>query len=37
MAFELKRLFADVFNPRKGEIVTILYDVPHDHIKDNKE
>jgi len=37
MAFELKKLFEDVFNPRKGEIVTILYDVPHDHIKDNKE
>ena len=37
MAFELKKLFVDVFNPLKGEIVTILYDVPHDHIKDTKE
>jgi len=37
VAFELKRLFEDIFNPRKGEIVTILYDFPHDHIEDNKE
>ena len=37
MAFELKRLFEDVFNPRKGEIVTIIFDVPHDHINDTKE
>jgi len=37
MTFELKRLFEDVFIPRNGEIVTIIYDVPHDHINDTKE
>jgi hypothetical protein len=37
LAFDLERLFVDVFAPRKGDIVTILYDLPHDGITDNPE
>lgn len=37
MAFDLEKLFVDVFTPRAGEIVTVLYDLPHGGIKDNRE
>jgi hypothetical protein len=36
MAFNLERLFMDVFAPRNGEIVTVMYDLPHGTIVDNK-
>jgi hypothetical protein len=37
MAFELEKLFADVFAPQNGEVVTIMYDLPHAKIQDNEE
>ncbi len=38
MSFDLERFFIDIFKPRKGnEVVTIMYDLPHDGIKDNPE
>jgi hypothetical protein len=37
LAFDLERLFVDVFAPRAGEIVSILYDLPQGGIKDNRE
>lgn len=37
MAFKLEKLFVDVFAPQPGEVVTIMYDLPHDEIKDNEE
>ena len=37
MAFELKKLFEDVFNPQSGDVVTILYDIPQGNIKDTGE
>ena len=35
MAFELEKFFADVFAPQNGEVVTIMYDLPHADIQDN--
>jgi hypothetical protein len=35
MAFDLETFFYDIFKPEEGENVTIMYDFPHDHIKDN--
>ena len=37
MAFELEKLFVDVFAPQSGDVVTIMYDLPHGEIRDNKE
>jgi hypothetical protein len=37
MAFDLEKLFVDVFAPRPGEVVTVIYDLPHDNIRDNEE
>jgi hypothetical protein len=37
MAFELQRLFVDVFAPQSGDVVTIMYDLPHGEIRDHKE
>jgi len=38
MLFNLEKLFADVFAPRKtGEVVTVMIDLPHGGIKDNPE
>ena len=37
MAFDLEKLFADVFAPRPGEIVTVMHDLPHGEIRDNQE
>lgn len=34
MSFSLEKLFVDVFAPRKGEIVTIMIDLPHGGILD---
>ena len=36
MAFNLEKLFVDVFAPQKGDILTIMYDLPHGEIQDNK-
>jgi hypothetical protein len=37
MVFSLEKLFIDVFAPQSGEVVTIMYDLPHDDIHDTKE
>jgi leucyl aminopeptidase (aminopeptidase T) len=37
MAFNLERLFVDVFAPRPGDIVTVMYDLPHGEIRDREE
>lgn len=37
MAFDLEKLFVDVFAPQKRDILTIMYDLPHGDIQDNKE
>lgn len=34
MPFDLEKLFVDVFDPQPGEIVTVLYDLPHDAVAD---
>jgi leucyl aminopeptidase (aminopeptidase T) len=35
MAFDLERFFTDIFKPARGEVVTIMYDLPHDDVADN--
>jgi len=35
MAFDLGKFFDDVFKPEKGEIVTVMHDLPHGDIEDN--
>jgi len=37
MAFDLGKFFDDIFRPAKGEVVTIMYDLPHGSIPDRKE
>ena len=37
MAFDLEKLFVGVFAPLKGDVVTIMYDLPHGEIPDNDE
>ncbi|MFH1830098.1 MAG: hypothetical protein ABH871_04910 [Pseudomonadota bacterium] len=37
MAFDLGKFFDDIFKPAKGEVVTVLYDLPHGDIKDRPE
>jgi hypothetical protein len=37
MFFSLEKLFADVFAPQSGDIVTVMYDLPHDNIHDTQE
>jgi len=34
MAFELEKLFTDVFAPRPVDVVTIIHDLPHGEIRD---
>ena len=34
MTFKLEKLFVDVFAPQNGDIVTIMYDLPHGEIRD---
>jgi len=36
MAFNLEKFIRDIFNPVKGEVVTVMYDVPHGNLKDNQ-
>jgi hypothetical protein len=37
MTFELERLFVDVFAPQSGDVVTVMYDLPHGEIQDEEE
>ncbi len=37
MSFSLGKLFRDVFAPQVGDVVTIMYDRPHDGIQDTPE
>ena len=37
VAFDLEKLFIDVFAPRRGDVVTIMYDLPHGEIRDCEE
>jgi hypothetical protein len=37
MSFSLEKLFVDVFAPQKDDIITIMYDLPHDDIRDTQE
>jgi len=33
--FDPKKLFADVFDPQRGEIATVMVDLPHGEVRDN--
>lgn len=35
MAFDLEKFFDDIFCPAEGEVVTVVYDLPHGDIADN--
>lgn len=35
MAFNLEKFFDDIFKPQKGEVVAVIYDLPHGEIADN--
>src|SRR5512145_860509 len=35
MAFQLEKFFVDVFAPRPGDVLTIMYDLPHEEAQDN--
>jgi hypothetical protein len=37
MAFDLEKLFADVFAPQSGDVVTIFHDLPHGEIRDHED
>lgn len=37
MAFDLGRFFEAIFRPQKGEIVTVMYDLPHGDIDDRRQ
>ena len=37
MAFDLEKLFVDVFAPLDGDVVTVVYDLPHGEIRDHDE
>ena len=37
MSFNLMKFFIDVFSPEPGEVVTIMYDMPHGTIIDNAD
>ena len=37
MSFSLEKLFVDVFAPEVGDVVTIMYDLPHGAISDSEE
>lgn len=34
MGFHLEKFFVDVFAPQRGDVLTIMYDLPHGEIKD---
>ena len=35
MTFQLEKFFVDVFAPQRSDVLTIMYDLPHDEIQDN--
>ena len=35
MTFQLKKFFVDVFAPEKGDVLTVMYDLPHDDVTDH--
>src|ERR1700752_356757 len=35
MTFQLERFFVDVFAPQKGDVLTVMYDLPHGEIQDH--
>jgi len=35
MSFELEKFFVDVFAPQKGDVLTVMYDLPHGDIQDH--
>jgi leucyl aminopeptidase (aminopeptidase T) len=35
MPFNLERFFEDIFKPAEGEVVTVMYDMPHDNVADS--
>jgi len=35
MTFQLERFFVDVFAPQKGDVLTVMYDIPHGEIQDH--
>jgi hypothetical protein len=37
MSFSLEKMFVDVFAPQSGDIVAIMYDLPHGEIHDTQE
>jgi leucyl aminopeptidase (aminopeptidase T) len=37
MKFDLKKFFGDVFAPQSGDVVTVMYDLPHGEIRDTEE
>jgi leucyl aminopeptidase (aminopeptidase T) len=37
VAFDLEKLFVDVFAPLEGDVVTIVYDLPHGELRDHGE
>lgn len=37
MAFDLEKLFVDVFAPQEGDVVTVIYDLPHGRVPDHEQ
>ncbi len=37
MAFELEKFFVDIFAPQDGDVVTIIYDLPHGEVRDRRK
>ena len=37
MPFNLEKLLVDVFAPQRADVLTIMYDLPHDDIPDDEE
>jgi len=35
MAFQLERFFLDIFAPQSGDVLTVMYDLPHGDIQDH--
>jgi hypothetical protein len=36
MPFQLEKLFVDVFAPQSGDVVTVMYDLPHGEMRDHE-
>jgi len=37
MSFQLEKFFVDVFAPQTGDVLTVMYDLPHGEIQDHAE